>query len=92
MSQEEFEAIGRILQALLDEGPVAGISRVLHVNEDIMRYLSLADEFDLGIEEYETIRALQRWAESEEVSQPEIAGRCAEILASDKCRRVAEDV
>lgn len=92
MSQEEFEAIGRILQALLDEGPVAGISRVLHVSEDIMRYLSLADEFDLGIEEYETIQALQRWAESEEVSQPEIAGRCAEILASEKCRRAMEDV
>lgn len=92
MSQEEFEAIGRILQALLDEGPVAGISKVLHAGEDIMRYLSLADGFEIGPDEYEMILALKHWAESDEVNQPEIAGRCAEILASEKCRRAMEDV
>lgn len=81
MTQEEFEAIGRILQALLDEGPVAGISKVLHASEDILRYLSLADGFEIGPDEYEMLLALQRWAESEEVNQPEIAARCGEILA-----------
>ena len=64
-------------------------------NGNPLQYSYLENFMDIGAwgaTVHGGIRALQRWAGSEEVNQPEIAGRCAEILASDKCRRAMEDV
>ena len=93
LTQEELEAIGRIIDALLDEGPVPGISGVDDAEESILRYLSQAEGFELGIDDYETVLDIHNWAVREEINAPEITGRCAAIMASDGCvKTVAEAV
>ena len=86
ISREEFSAIGRIIGALLDEGPVPGISEIENAEESILAYLSLADGFSLDIEDYKNILDLKNWAADEDVDLPAVSDRCAEIIASDNCR------
>ncbi|MBR5995989.1 MAG: hypothetical protein IK026_05380 [Eubacteriaceae bacterium] len=86
ISREEFSAIGRIIGALLDEGPVPGISEIENAEKSILAYLSLADGFSLDIEDYKNILDLKNWAADEDVDLPAVSDRCAEIIASDKCR------
>ena len=65
LEREDYAAIGRIFQALLDEGPVRGISLIEDAEECIHQYIRRSDEFLLGDEEAEVIEELQEWLEGE---------------------------
>ncbi len=86
LNQEEFKEIGRLFSALLDEGPVPGISEIENAEDSILTYLSLIDEFVLDLEDYEIIFELQNWAADEDVNLPAVSDRCAAIISSDDCR------
>lgn len=66
LEREDYAAIGRIFQALLDEGPVRGISLIEDAEECIHQYIRRSDEFLLGDEEAEVIEELKEWLEGEE--------------------------
>ena len=85
LSKEEFSAIGQIIAALLDEGPVAGISKIENAQEMLLDYLDRAGEFDLDINDYETIYEISLWAPAEDVDAFAITEECAEILSSEAC-------
>lgn len=84
MTGEEFRAVGNIIAALLDEGPVQGISALEDAGDIIMAYLALSDEYDLDIDDYENIFEIYSWAEDVEFF-PEAADRCMEIFSSAEC-------
>ncbi|MBQ6661391.1 MAG: hypothetical protein IJM57_08245 [Lachnospiraceae bacterium] len=79
-SQEDFEAIGRIVLALLDEGPVTGISEVENADVYLGWYLDLAESYELSDDDLDTVSELQSWAEKRRGSLRRIAGRCKAIL------------
>ena len=86
ISRDEFSAIGRLISALLDEGPVPGISAIENAGESILEYLSQADDSPLDLEDYKNILEIKNWTEDEYVDLPAISNRCAEIIASENCR------
>ena len=91
LTQEEFAAIGRIFRALLDEGPVPGISGVDDAEEYALKYLSQSDAFEMTIDDYEAVLDIYNWAVREEVRNPEITAKCAAIMAFDRCAKTVEE-
>ncbi len=61
LTKKEFAAIGRIMEALLDEGPVAGISEIEDAEKYVLKYLSLASDYELGPEELAALDTLKSW-------------------------------
>ncbi len=68
---EEYAALGRLMDALLDEGPVAGLSALPNAREVLERFLELAPRFKLADKDPTLIENIRLWAEKN--SMPDIA-------------------
>ena len=76
-----------LADALLDEGPVFGISQIDDADKLISTALSLSDKYDLIIEDYETINSINMWMESDD--NYKLSNHyCNTILSSDRCKEV----
>lgn len=84
-SAEEYKAILRLAEGLLDEGPCPGISRLEEPEKTMLRMLELAPEYALTPEDWDLILAVKRWAESEESPHPSVAAACDALLHSSAC-------
>ena len=89
LTEEEFRSIGRIIDALLDEGPVLGISRLDDAEEAMLDYLSQARSFDLTAEDYETVMEICIWAADVDDGHPDVSAECTEMLSSADCMEKA---
>jgi hypothetical protein len=87
-SEEEFSGIRKLLSALLDEGPVQGISALENAEEIILSFLKTAGTMRLTIADYELIYEIQRRFAKESES---IAEACRQLFSADACRRVIEE-
>lgn len=79
-TQEEFKYIGRILDAMLDEDAVAGISTLDKRKEILLKYLEKAKKFSLNIGDYETIYNISKYGE--EINEDEIVKQAKDLLTS----------
>ena len=70
IDNELFGSIAIIIDALLDEGPVAGISEYEHAEEVLSRYLSHAKRHATSVEHLWRILNLRDWAKNAENSLP----------------------
>ncbi len=84
-TQEEFKGIVTLVEGLLDEGPVPGISELENAEGILQRFLELAPEYSPGIDEYETILSVREWAEDEDVNLSSVSKACDSILHSPAC-------
>lgn len=98
MTHEDLKCVGKILAALTDEGPVVNISRVENAEQIILAYLTIAEEFGLDNEDYESICTIRGWAEFEDGedegtagSRSLIAERCRDFLSSEECTEAVEE-
>lgn len=82
LSDEDFIGLRDIIDALLDEGPRAGISAIENAGEVLAEFLNKASGRELCIDDYEVIRNIRQFAEDDE----KLAALCEEILNSEKCR------
>ncbi len=82
LSDEDFMAIARIIDALLDEGPCAGISAIENHEQILAEFLNIAKTRTLTINEYVIIRNIRITFED----NPEITDLCQSILNTDNCR------
>jgi hypothetical protein len=57
---EAYIAIGVILEGLLDEGPVAGISCLENAADILLRYLQLSENYSLSAQDRERIQAIRQ--------------------------------
>lgn len=81
LESDMFDSIAVIIDALLDEGPVEGISEYEHAEEALLRYLYHAKTHSNGVEHLWRILNLHGWAEDAEVDyREEILAHCAEII------------
>ena len=83
-AEEEYRALLVMFDALLDEGPVPGISRVENAEEMLLRLLELSDRYELDMREYSHILRIKDWAE-EDGGFPAVADSCDRILKSPAC-------
>ena len=79
---EEYKGISTLIDALLDEGPVTGISELNDAERILRRFLELAEKYDLSIKEYDCILNIRNWAEQK---YPSIVSCADEILHSPAC-------
>ena len=88
---DEFKGIADIIDGLLDEGPVNGISELENAKKILFRFLEIAHEYELTADEYNVILTIKEWAEDEEEgNMPDVAEKAKEILNSAVCRKVIE--
>lgn len=82
LSDEDFYGIRDIIDALLDEGPCAGISEVANAGEALAEFLKKASGRELDFNDYEVVRNIRNYDEE----NGNITTMCTEILNSEKCR------
>jgi hypothetical protein len=88
LSDEEFEGACTIMEGLLEEGPMDGISRVEEVCDFLRRFVSQYANRSIKLYQYELllyiIDYLER-AENENTEAEKVKKLCEEILHSDEC-------
>lgn len=82
LSDEDFHGLRDIIDALLDEGPCAGISEVDNSDEILALFLKRAGGRTLDIDDYEVIRNIRLHDEENDV----IATLSDGLLNTEKCR------
>ena len=82
---DEFDGIITLIEGLLDEGPVPGISALENAENILLRFLEIAPEYDLDVNDYDLILFISEWAEDEEVDLSSVAGAAESILHSPSC-------
>lgn len=80
LSGEEFQSIGRILKAMIVEGPVPGISGVENRQEVLARYLEHAKKHDLVAGDYDTISKIYDYSKDVEKQDEYVIKLCQDIL------------
>ena len=88
----EFRGLARIIDGLLDEGPVNGISELENADRILLRFLEIAPEYELTAEEFNVILTIREWAEDKDKGNiPSVAEKATQILNSPTCRNAVED-
>jgi len=87
-SREEFSGIRDIMEGLLDEGPVPGISQIENDTDIMITFLSQAKKMDLNLSDYEVIwEILDHYKDTD---HSVICTFCQEILNSDNCKNIVK--
>ena len=79
-STEEYKGISRIIDGLISEGPVRGISAIENAETVLLRFLEIShndSSYDL---DRELISSINDWAASFEEPKTEIIKACGELL------------
>lgn len=90
-TREEFSGIRDIINGLLDEGPVPGISEIENRDDVILTFLKLSKQMSSELEDYETIRSIRIHFEDADSNNPEIVSLCQELLSTDDCKKAVSD-
>ena len=80
-TREQFSSIRDIIEALLDEGPVAGISELENREDVLLTFLQTAKTMAREQEDSEVIRGIQAYYQEREAAPPEILALCQELLS-----------
>jgi hypothetical protein len=85
LSREIMHGILKIIDAMLDEGPVLGISQLEDLESVLNKILKHARQsMPLQVEDYEMIQNISMWAENQVVN-PEIMRLAEAILCDERC-------
>lgn len=76
-----FDSIGVIMDALLDERPVEGISVYEHAEEALRRYLVFAAKHGFTVKHLWYILNVKDWLENNDVSRDDLLSMCEGIVA-----------
>ena len=87
LTHKEYSGLLTLADALLDEGPVRGISLIENADVILSRIVSKSDEYTLSIDDYDTIRLISI---STNEKYPLAKQACDVVLFSDQCRITVE--
>ena len=88
LTYKEYSGLLILADALLDEGPVWGISQIENSDEILSAIVSRAKEYTLSIDDYEDIR---RISISTNVKYPLAKQACDVVLFSEQCKLTVEN-
>lgn len=93
IDNELFEGISVIIDALLDEGPVEGISAYEHAEEALQHYLQIASEHIETITQFWRILNLQSWLISAQIAnRDELLKICDDIINIEVWRKMVLEI
>ena len=93
IDNELFEGISVIIDALLDEGPVEGISAYEHAEEALQHYLQIASEHIETITQFWRILNLQSWLISAQIAnRDELLKICDDIINREVWRKMVLEI
>ena len=85
LSQEDWAGITLIIDGLMAEGPVAGISEIEDREGLFGGYLKQAERFPMTLATVQNLIAIAQYIDGEQVKLPEIKNQCLELLKSSEC-------
>lgn len=95
MTVKEFKSIGKILSAMLNEGPMVGISAVENRHDILMAYLGHAKVFvennTLELTDYEDILRIKNYADDDETADESLSRACEVFFEQPGCRKIVEE-
>lgn len=90
-SREEFSGIRDMIEGLLDEGPVQGISAIEDGVAMIMTFLKQAKKIEPDLSDYEVIRQIRiRYGEGDSENSA-VVRLCQELLTSEACKGLVRE-
>lgn len=93
IDDELFEGISIIIDALLDEGPVKGISAYEHAEEALRRYLMIAHEKTVTVIQLLRILNLKSWLENGEIAgRDELRKMCDNIIQREFWQKIIIEI
>lgn len=84
-TEKEYKGILRIMDAMLDEGPVVGISALEEPESVLLALLSKANDYPLVGDDYQIISNIRSYCTNAEPPLHEAARRADELLHSPAC-------
>ena len=84
-TKNEYQSILSIMEGLLDEGPVPGISVLENAKGILLRLVEIAPHYDLTADNYDVFLSIKGWADDDEAPVPEVSDACAKLLQSPGC-------
>lgn len=87
-TSEEYASITMLIDGLMDEGPVPGISEIEDAESVMLRYLKLSSSYTLSTDEYDVILSIRHWADDRDVLS--VSATCDQILHSKDCTEAVE--
>ena len=88
---EEYAAVLRLIDGLLDEGPCPGMSRVENAESVLLRVLELAAEYVPTEEGCATFLGMKHWAEKRNAPMTAVITACDEVLHLPECLGIIRD-
>ena len=82
MDRKDFEAMSRLIEALLPDEPVPGLSTLANADEILMKFLERAGEQSLTEGDLDLIREIRLFARNEEHVMPDLDEACTRLLSS----------
>ncbi len=80
---EEYEGLSKLIEGLLDEGPVSGISALDDPEAVLKRFLEISGAYELNADDYDVILSIGCWAM--ENGSEELKEKCDSILHMPQC-------
>lgn len=91
ISKTEYKNIGRIIDALLNEGPVEGISAFENKAELLNSYLLHARNMAQDIEDFEIVYDILMYINNSDMNEKnEIKAKCGDVLVTTYCKDVIQ--
>lgn len=92
LKTDELKAVSKIIYALIDEGPVDGISIIDERYRILGDFVKSCDNRPLELDNYETIYAIYLYVKNEDDgSHQEIIDDCVRMLRYDRCATVVKN-
>ena len=85
LSAEDWSGITLMMDGLMAEGPVAGISEIEDRETLFAGYLSQTEHFPMSLATVQNLIAIAQYIDGEQVKMPEIKKQCLELLKSSAC-------
>lgn len=86
--QKEFEGITTLIEGMLDEGPVKGISGVENAQQILLHYLTISSNYEHSTRFYKLVMSIKTWAENQ---YPSITEACDDILHSPEYNQYVQN-
>ena len=85
LTYEEYRGISLIIEGLLDEGPITGISEIEDDKQFLLEFLKQAKRFNLSADDYDVILAIAVWAQENGKNYSDVYEACEELLHTSAC-------
>lgn len=85
ITQEEYQGLSVIMEGLLDEGPVQGLSGIADREQVLLRFLEQAKIYAASVHDFELILNIFAWTEDREEDYISVRSDCDTLLHSKKC-------